>query len=252
MHVAVWWTYDDGDPERLANGAAAVVDCLRATTSVVAALAAGASGVIPVAEEATARQLAASRRAVLAGERECLPPPGFDLGNSPRAFSPACISGRPVVLWTTNGSRALCTAAAAQPLVAFALVNVGAAAAFLRAHPQLTIICAGTEGHFSLEDAFCAGALLQRLQALGVALSLDEQALAALLLYRGGRDDPARVLHGGAAAAKLASRGLSADVTFAAQVDRFPLVPVWRGDMLHAVSIRLEPGQPAQEGQGAG
>jgi 2-phosphosulfolactate phosphatase len=212
----------------------AVVDCLRATTTVAAALAAGAAAVVPAATEEEARAEAARRGALLAGERDCLPPPGLDLGNSPRAFVPAAVAGREIVLWTTNGSGALAAAAGGGgPVLAFALVNARATAEHLRREgcARLALVCAGTKGQFALDDAFAAGALLERLGGPGV-LEADERASAALLVYRGGRGDPRGVLEASRAAAALRRHGLGEDVRWAARPDSLDVAAVWRDGAL--------------------
>ncbi len=238
MRVCAWWTFADFVPQNCQGWTVAVVDCLRATTSVAAALCSGAAGVWPAAEETEARTWSSERGAILAGERHCLPPPGFDLGNSPQGFTPEAVRGRDVVLWTTNGSRALARAReAGGEVLAFALANVGAVAAHLgRARPShLALVCAGTEGEFSLEDAFATGALLSRLGRGEEPLDMDERAQAARMIYLAGQDDPRGVLAGTRAAAKLRAQGLEADVLFAAAQDTLPVVPLWSDGALRAV-----------------
>lgn len=141
-----------------------------------------------------------------------------------------------MVLCTTNGSRALAAAAAsAARTLARALVNVTAVAEYLAARPadRLAVVCAGTEGGFALDDALCAGALLDRLQALGPAASgWDDTAKAALLLFRAARGRIAEVLGQSAAATKLRAKGLEGDVAWAAGTDRCPVVPLWRDGAL--------------------
>lgn len=232
MDVRVWWTPAGLDPAALGGWAFAVTDALRATTSVVAALAAGATAVVPFTEEGEARAWAAQHGAVLAGERSCVPPPGFDLGNSPASFSPAAVGGREIAMWTTNGTRALAAATAGGgDVMAFALVNAAAVADHLRRARcrRLAIVCAGTNGAFSLEDAFSAGALIDRLSAGGDDLPvLDERATAAHLLYLGGRDNPRAVFDSTAAAAGIRAHGLGMDVAYAARPDVLDAVPLWR------------------------
>ncbi len=78
-------------PGSLRGGVAVVVDVLRATTVMVHALAAGCEAVIPCGEIDEAKAVAAGLppgTALLAGERQGLPIPGFDLGNSPGEFTP--------------------------------------------------------------------------------------------------------------------------------------------------------------------
>src|SRR5438094_4483190 len=95
-------------PERLAGGVAVVVDVLRATTTIIHALAAGCKEVRPCAGLDEARVLADGMRAgrvILAGERGAEKVPGFDRGNSPREFAPSNCKGCTLVLSTTNGTR---------------------------------------------------------------------------------------------------------------------------------------------------
>src|SRR5206468_2766584 len=127
--VFVHLTPDLAAPERLAGGVAVVVDVLRATTTIVHALAAGCGSVRPCAEIDEARALADSLPAgkvLLGGERDGKPLPGFDLSNSPRECTPAVCRGRTLVLTTTNGSRALLRAAAAERVLVAAFVNFSA------------------------------------------------------------------------------------------------------------------------------
>ena len=229
VDIRVWWTRQQVEPSALDGSTVAVVDCLRATTTIAAALAVGCAAVFPVEEEADARRLAAERGAILAGERACLPPPGFDLGNSPGGGTPA-LAGREMVLWTTNGSRALSQAVAAGgPVVAVALVNAAATAAYLRRTGcgRLSIVCAGTEGDFAPDDAFAAGALIHHL-GVDAAHTMNGRAQGALTLFRDGRGDPRAFLDGTAAAAKLRARGLDEDVAFAARPDVLDIAAVWR------------------------
>ncbi len=223
----------------LRGAAVAVVDCLRATTTIAAALAAGAAAVVPAATEVEARKLAASGGALLAGERHCLPPEGFDLGNSPASFTPQRVAGRTVALWTTNGSKALAAATtSAASVVAFALVNAAAVARHLgRQRPsRLVIVCAGTEGRFSLEDTYAAGALIARLAAWSPPVC-DEAASAALLAYQAAAHRPLELLQGTGAAARLRAKGLLDDVRYAARPDVLSSVPDWRdGRLVDAVT----------------
>src|SRR5438132_1827020 len=94
-------------PNRLVDGLAVVVDVLRASTTIIHALAAGCTDVRPCAETEEARALAGQMRAgrvLLGGERGGVTPPGFDLGNSPREYTPSVCRGCTLVHTTTNGT----------------------------------------------------------------------------------------------------------------------------------------------------
>lgn len=223
-------------------GAAAVVDVLRATTTALTALENGAAGVVPVAtpEEALAWR---QRRpdVVLGGERKAVRIEGFDLGNSPFEYTPEKVAGKLVVVTTTNGTRAFsrimrANAASAdevgrartESVTVFAacLRNAGAAAralteAALQRGRGVLLVCSGTDGRFSREDAYCAAVILARLEALAPVERGDGAEAAARLLAAVGEGPEAALkelsesFHG----RRLLRLGLQDDVAFCAQVD---------------------------------
>src|SRR5438093_1458031 len=167
---------------RLKDGIAVVIDVLRATTTIVHALAAGCTAVRPCAEIAEAQELAGQMRAgrvVLGGERNGTPLPGFDLGNSPGEYTPKVCKGTTLVLTTTNGTRAMLKAAEAERALVAGFVNYSAVCEQLRTDPRpIHIVCAGTEGEVSLEDTLLAGALVEYLCQLGEVQVNDGARLA--------------------------------------------------------------------------
>lgn len=222
------------------RGFIAVIDVLRATSTIATALAAGARRVLPVAstEEALALRAADPAR-LLAGEREAHPIPGFDFGNSPAALLDPRVAGRELVLTTTNGSRALAWAVQQGPrfeVAALALVNAAAVARAIteRAPDCIHLLCSGTEGRFSLDDAYVAGAAIDALQRgpLGVRLFLPDAAQAVLAVYRSAPDTPFSVFAASAAGQNLLRKGYRADVEFCARRDVFDVAPLWRDGAL--------------------
>jgi 2-phosphosulfolactate phosphatase len=141
---------------------AIVVDVIRATSTIVQALASGYRRVLCCAEVDEARELRARlEEAVLAGERKAVALPGFDLGNSPREFTEPL--GETLVLTTTNGTRAILAAAAgAETVLVGSLLNLDAVAA-AAGGANVEIVCAGLQGRFTIEDAYCAGRIAERL-----------------------------------------------------------------------------------------
>jgi 2-phosphosulfolactate phosphatase len=229
MRVHVALTPEDASAVRLAGWAALVVDVLRATTTVVAACAAGCARIIPVADAAAARQRAAALapdEVLLAGERGGEPVPGFALGNSPLEYTPERVRGRTIVFTTTNGTALMLSAGAATEAAAAALTNVNAAALWALARGRdVAVLCAGDSGAFSLEDAVCAGLIAARLAATpGAELSSAAEAALGLGAYYGSRLDRLR----GASrwARRLAHGGRSADVEACLQRDVSEMVPL--------------------------
>jgi 2-phosphosulfolactate phosphatase len=226
---------DLAPPGCLAGGLAVVVDVLRATTTIVHALAAGCTAVRPCLDVEEARALAGSMRAgrvLLGGERGGVPLEGFDLGNSPREYTAKMCRGNTLVLTTTNGTRALCRAAEADRTLVAGFVNYSAVCEQLRAEARpVHILCAGCEGHITLEDTLLAGAFVDFL-CEGSEVQLNDSArlawdcfenhgrilLGALQLSRGG--------------ANLRQLGYDEDIRVAAQVDLFHLVPELRREPL--------------------
>ena len=144
------------------NGSVAVViDVLRATTSIQAILENGGRRVYPVETVEEAKTLKDRMpNALLCGERGGFPPEGFDMGNSPVAFSRADLSGRDVILTTTNGTLAVKHAASAKVLLSACMRNPRAVVSYILSGVgamSAVLVCAGTEGSFSIEDFYAAG-----------------------------------------------------------------------------------------------
>ena len=151
--------------EKLAGNVAVVIDVLRATTTIVHALAAGARQVIPCLSIDDARAAAASRtgeKVVLGGERQGVRIEGFDLGNSPSEYTPEAVGGRTVVFTTTNGTRAMLRCRQADHVLLAAFVNRAAVLAgnSRPSRQNVHIVCAGTGGAITREDVLVAGSLV--------------------------------------------------------------------------------------------
>jgi 2-phosphosulfolactate phosphatase len=220
---------------RLADGIAVAIDVLRATTTIIHALAAGCTAVRPCAEIAEAQDLAGQMRAgrvILGGERNGAPLAGFDLGNSPGEYTPKVCKGTTLVLTTTNGTRALLRAADAARTLVAGFVNFSAVCEQLRQDPRpVYMVCAGTDGEVSLEDTLLAGALVDYLCDQS-EVQLNDGARIAWDCF----EHHGQVLRGAfevsKGGAKLRGLGYDDDIRVAAQVDQFALVPELRRDPL--------------------
>jgi 2-phosphosulfolactate phosphatase len=210
-----------------------VIDILRATTTMCAALHHGARALIPVASAEEALRLAqtlASDDVRLAGEREAVRIPGFHLGNSPLEMTESAVRGRTLVMTTTNGTRALLACQGAAAVYPACAGNLSLAAEKAREAMESgrrpLIICAGRQGAFSLDDAYAAGRLVAA--ALGGPRArggLNDAAVAALDLVRRYGDDWSRPLRRSRAGRELVRLGFEADVAAAARMDATPVLP---------------------------
>jgi 2-phosphosulfolactate phosphatase len=229
-------------PEEMAGGTVVVIDVLRAATTIVYALAAGAAAVVPCLEVEDARRLAAEfppGGAVLGGERGGLPIDGFGLGNSPAEYSPDRVAGKTVLLTTTNGTRAMYRCRLAKRVLVGAFVNAAAVLEQLAGPGPIHLVCSGTNNQPGSDDLLLAGLLVDRLRRRGNAASrLDPQAAAARDKWASSFPAPyaaevepmprtllAAALRESAGGKRLLGLGLAADIDAAAEIDRFPIVP---------------------------
>jgi 2-phosphosulfolactate phosphatase len=197
-----------------------VIDVLRATSTTVQALAAGYRRVLCTDGLERARGLAAPGR-VLAGERECVRPAGFHLGNSPADTIPP--RGEELVLATTNGAPAIVRAAALSPRVLIAsLLNLDAVVRAVRRCDDVQLLCCGTDGRPALEDVYVAGRIAARLDHPKSDAALI--AWAAAGAYPRARDALADSLD----AQVLRAQGLEADIAWCARESVVAFVPLAR------------------------
>jgi 2-phosphosulfolactate phosphatase len=233
MKIDVYFTPSGLNAGDLAGRAVVVIDVLRATSTIVTALAAGAKAIVPAATSEEAVRLTANLERdgiVLAGERRSLKIEGFGLGNSPREMTAEAVGGKTVFLATTNGTPALVVAQGGDPVLVAAALNFTAVSERARAafadRGELVILCAGREKQFALEDAYTAGRLIKAAKRGIRKLALNDAAQVSLDLagQQGGWHD---AFAASAAARQLVEAGLAEDVTFCANPDRVTVVPVY-------------------------
>jgi 2-phosphosulfolactate phosphatase len=212
-----------------------VFDVLRATSSMVTALANGAVAVIPVAEIPEALAIRGRQPGVLlAGERDGVRIPAsltgsvaFDLGNSPREFTSGMVRGKTIVTSTTNGTRALRSCARARCVLLGSFLNLRATADFIvsAAPSQVLLVCGGTFEEAAYEDALCAGALCELLWPKLDCRDATDSVLIARKLYALESKDLLGAMAQSRNGSRLLARpGLRDDVPYCIQRDIYPLV----------------------------
>jgi 2-phosphosulfolactate phosphatase len=230
-------------PHEAAGRAVFVIDVLRATTTICAALHNGARAVVPVstAEEATRlAQTLGPEDVVLAGERGSERIPGFALGNSPLEMAESAVRGKTLVMTTTNGTAALLAAQGARETYVASAANLAVAGA--KAHElwterkDLVILCAGRESRFALEDAYAAGRLAY--EALGrrrTRKGLNDAALVAVDLVRRYGMSWERPFALCVAGRHLTRLGMANDVADAGRENAYPVLPLFHERRITAV-----------------
>lgn len=222
-------------PGLVAGRVVAVIDVLRASTTIATALANGARNVVPFedADAVMTRAKQFERGDVrTAGERKMLPIPGFDLGNSPREMTREVVDGKTVLMTTTNGTAALLAIQGARDVVVASYVNCGAVTALLRAAAHggsdLTLVCAGRDRQFSLEDAACAGRIVRAVSKQTPGVELGDGAFACVVLNRKYGDRLDRLFADSEHGQALAAAGLGEDLIACAAVDAHPVIPIYQ------------------------
>lgn len=199
-----------------------VIDTLRASTTIIAALLAGAREVIPVEDVEQAVAAAGelgTDRTLLGGERRGLKIDGFDLGNSPLEYTAEVVEGKTILLTTTNGTRALRAASAAHTVLCGTLLNADSVARFCSELDQnVTLLCAGTNGGFSMDDAIAAGGIIDAMRARGMSLQLDDASVAAYELFDLNRTDLRAALEATGHGKRLMELGFGDDIVYCAQL----------------------------------
>ncbi|KLU60488.1 putative 2-phosphosulfolactate phosphatase [Peptococcaceae bacterium CEB3] len=209
-----------------------VIDVLRATSTMVTALANGCQAIVPVltAEEAVEKRWALPG-SLLGGERRSLRMEGFDLGNSPFDYVPEKVGGKRVIMTTTNGTRAIRAAVGAKHVWMASFLNLQSVAQAIghkmEEEPDLegiVIFCAGTEGRFDLPDTFCAGLLIQE---LGPQAELNDLGQAARTLYGAAEGHLLDAIRGSEHGRRLVSLGFEQDVIYCVTSNILPIVPAF-------------------------
>ncbi|MFM2081552.1 MAG: hypothetical protein RL380_243 [Verrucomicrobiota bacterium] len=210
-----------------------VFDVLRATSTMVTALANGAAGIVPVAEIAEALAWRAkSAEVLLAGERDGVRIRAaqtggveFDLGNSPREFIRAIVAGKIIVTTTTNGTRALRACVGAREILAGSFLNLSATLVRVRMldAENILLIGSGTGEAEALEDTLAVGAAATQLETPTAKLS--SAALRARAIFSTHETDLLAAMPLASNGARLlANTALRDDVTVCLQRDVFDLV----------------------------
>ena len=205
-----------------------VVDVLRATSTIAQALASGYERVLCVAEIGDALALRAELPdSLLGGERKAVRVEGFDVGASPREFLEP--RAKNLILSTTNGTRAILeTAETCERVLLGSLLNLSAVAAAVETD-DVVVVCAGFQGGFALDDAYCAGRIVQLLSG-----RRTDAAAATDLLAR-AFPTALEALN----ARTYGPPGLEEDIAYCAQENLLDVVPQLTGVEGAAAEIML-------------
>jgi 2-phosphosulfolactate phosphatase len=224
MRVDVAFTSGSAGPAEVGI----VVDVLRATSTIAQALASGYRRVLCCAEIEEARALREEiPDSLVGGERKAVRIEGFDVGASPREFLEP--RAETLILSTTNGTRAILeTAKRCEAVLLGSLLNLSAVANAVGGR-DVVVVCAGFQGAFAIDDAYCAGRIVQLLDGEHTDAAVASAALA--------RAFPTALE--GLNARTYGPPGLEEDIVFCAQENALAVVPRLAGTVGPAAEILL-------------
>lgn len=219
----------------VAGRVVAVIDVLRASTSIAVALDNGAKAIVPFdkSEDVVSRAKAFERSDVrLAGERKSLPIPGFDLGNSPLQFTREAVENKTILMATTNGTGAITATQGARDVIIASYVNFSASLSFLRAAlrtgTDVVLLCAGQDRQFALEDAACAGRYAAHMAKRLANVDLNDGAQACALIHKKYGENVMKVFDASAHGQSLREAGFADDLAVCAGIDTHAVLPVYQ------------------------
>ncbi|MCP4633863.1 MAG: 2-phosphosulfolactate phosphatase [candidate division Zixibacteria bacterium] len=243
MDIRVNFTSVTSSPRMVERRGVIVIDVLRASSTLTAALANGAEKIIPV-DSVMRAQTEVKRypknRVLLCGERGYDKLEGFDLGNSPVEYNRDAVSGKTIIYTSTNGTRGISIGTAGKILILGSFTNFPRPADYLMdINTDISIICCGNSGVFSLEDAVCGGMFVHYITKSIRSVTTNDAAEAAVALFKRYRDSIPQMMEMCENGRQLALHGYHEDVVYCSRVGITDVVPVLQNGELTPLEKRL-------------
>jgi len=239
LNIEVIITPEEIKDRILSDKLIVVIDVLRASSTIITALAKGCRGFIPIFSPnqaiKEAKQLKLKKEDVLlGGERDGEKIEGFHLGNSPREYQKNIIQDKIIIFSTTNGVKTFELVKNADKIIIASFLNLQAVSKYCSSFKKdVLLVCAGREGKLSLEDTVCTGMLFNSLKS---NFSLENQKkdsnLIAQLLCDKYRNKLMEMFNQSQHGRYLKKIGLEADLEFCAQLNIFNIIPVFKNNLI--------------------
>jgi len=240
LDLKVHLSVSDLSEKAVLGRTAIIVDVLRASSTICAAFSNGAKDLIPIEDMAAAGRILSNlddEICVSGGERDGLKFDSFQLGNSPLEYTEEVVSGKTVVLKTTNGTNAIMASRLAETMIIGCFNNASSVANFVQDTDELSIVCAGWRGVASLEDCLFAGYLADELRQIKENVKMDDGAILSMNSYLQNKNRLSESIlecdHG----QRLIDLGFEEDVTYCSSLDLVDIIPVYKGDRIVTESL---------------
>lgn len=226
MKIVTFDSYKTVDDQIIKDSCTIVIDLLRATSVMIAAISNGAEMIIPVEEVSEAMLFKNLQEDILlGGERDAVKIDGFDLDNSPLSYKKEIVFGKTIVITTTNGTRALKKCLLSKYVFLGSFINAKKTADHIiknivhDSNDTIAIVCAGTNQRFTLEDILCAGYFTELLKEGLPDIMLDDLSIASFELYKKFENNPHEVLKYSYHYSHLKRLGFDDDIEFCLKKD---------------------------------
>jgi len=213
-----------------------VVDILRATTSILTALMNGAKEIVPVGSVEFAMKASSNMfggQTLICGERNAKKIDGFNLGNSPLEFVSEVISGKSLVFFTTNGTKAIVKAKYSDEVIIGSFLNLSAIAKYLiELNKPFEILCAGRNNSFCLEDTVFAGKLISEITALVQDVELSDSGFASVAIAKTFGKNLKKMFADSEHGKFLIENGFEEDLKYCAKLNITKDIPVFASNVI--------------------
>ena len=218
-----------------------VIDVLRASNTIITALKNGAKEIVPVGSVEFAVKVSGGMfggQTLIGGERNTKKIDGFALGNSPLEYTPEIVSGKTIIFYTTNGSKAIVKAKFSENLFVCSFVNLSAIAKTIKdLNNDFEILCSGRNNGFSVEDSICAGKLIAQIQTLTKDIELNDTAKASFVLSKSYGKSLLKILKESEHGQLLLENGFEDDIKFCSKLDENEVIPYFSENVIKLMPV---------------
>ncbi len=226
----VFFSVQTFQEEQIRDKTVVITDVLRATSTIVTALANGARGVIPVGDMGEASRISQSidsDETLLCGEKDGVKIEGYDLGNSPLEYTREKVGGKTLIFNTTNGTKAIRKSLSAKSIYIASFHNLNPIVEALKSvDEEILIVCSGWKGRLSLEDLLLAGNIVYKLCDGDLQPEARDGANVAFTIYDRYKEDLESVILNTNHAARLKELGNEEDLYYCSKINTLNTLPV--------------------------
>lgn len=247
MRINVSFTPQSLTQKKIDGRQIVAIDVLRASSTMVTALANGARGIVPVAVPSEAVELRTklgAENVLLGGERGGIKIENFDLGNSPLEYTREIVSGKVIAMCSTNGTALYSLFRYSGAVRVACFLNLSAVSReIVEDGSDVAVLCAGDEGDYSSEDTLCAGALIDKLADSSLEnITLNDSAYLAVLHYNASRERLLDSLRDSSHGRDLVALGFGDDIAFVSEIDRYNIAPCFASGQISLSESTAESG----------